>query len=74
VKGVVEAPSQDVGGKISPARGKKIWAAHVTDEQCVACQDAEGDLIAGMFVHKDADRFRGVPRRGEDLEGDLAER
>jgi hypothetical protein len=73
VKGVVEAPRQDIGRKVSIARGKKIRAAHVTDEQRVACQHTERDLVAAMFVHNDADRFRGVPRCGEDLEGDLAQ-
>ena len=73
MKGAVEAPSQGIGRKLSIARGEKIRAAYVADEQGVACQHGERDLVAAMFVHKDTDRFRGVPRRGEDLERHLAE-
>ena len=32
-----------------------------------------GTVVAGVLVHHDADRLRRVTRRGEDLEGDLAE-
>src|SRR5207249_8014013 len=43
-------------------------------EQGVAGEDAVRNGVARMFIDDDADRLGGVPGRGPDLEGDVAQR
>lgn len=54
--------------------GQQIRTADVADEERVACEDAVGNRVAGVFVHDDADRLGRVTGCREHLERDVTER
>ena len=53
--------------------GKQVRSSNIADEQGVTGKDPVGRGIAAMLIHHDADRLRGVPGGGSNLQSHLAE-
>ena len=72
VQRVVELVGELIARKAD--RCQQVGTTDVADEQCVTGEDAVGDLVVGVLVDHDAQRFRGVPRCVAELERHITER
>ena len=69
----VQAARQRLGGQVRADRGQQVGAADVAHEQGVPGQHAVRRRIVGVFPDHHADRLGRVARRGQDLQGHLAQ-